>query len=161
MMQKRYLINADGTIPANAPVAALAAAGVILVVPTPVPTPPEGQILVEADAVQVDGVWRQVWEFAPAPEPEPEPVPSLTRPQFEFLLGVSGLADVWGAVEQAVKANDLVQYGLLRGLRARDTFRYESTLAMVSNFAPFLPEGVTLDAETLLPLWMQAAAADI
>jgi hypothetical protein len=160
-MQKRFLINADGTVPANAPIAALEAAGVILVVPTPVPVPPEGQIVVEADAVQVNGVWRQVWEFAPAPEPEEPPMPILTRPQFEFLLGVTGLADVWVAVEEAVKPSDPVQYGLLRGLRARDTFRYESTLAMVGDFAPFLPEGVTLDDETLRPLWLQAAAVDI
>jgi hypothetical protein len=162
-MQKRFLINADGTVPASAPVAALEAAGVILVVPTPVPTPPEGQVVVEADAVQDGDVWRQVWELVPAPEPEPEeaPVPSLTRPQFVFLLRRNGLAQIWTAVEAQAEIADPELYALLGALRERDTFRFETTVAMIATFAPFLPEGVTLDADTLLPMWLQAAAADI
>lgn len=102
-MQKRYLINADGTIPANAPVAALAAAGVILVVPTPRPVPGEGQMVAEADAVQdAQGVWRQVWELVPAPEP---PIPDLTDIQFAQALVIAGIltaaeAEGWVAAGQ-------------------------------------------------------------
>jgi hypothetical protein len=142
--------------------AKLRALGVRFVLATPVPTA-EGMVAEERAAVQDGDVWRQAWELVPAPEPEPEdrPVPALTAPQFEFLLVVTGLADVWDAVQDAVRAQSLEQYAVLRALRKRDSFRFETTVAMVETFAPFLPEGVVLNAETLLPMWLQAAAADI
>ena len=138
----------------------LVAAGVRLVLPTPVPVA-EGMVAEERPAVEVDGEWRQVWELVPAPEPEPAPIPELTRPQFVFLLRRNGLQQIWDAVEAQAEQADPDLYALLGALKERDTFRFETTVAMIGQFAPFLPEGVTLDDETLRPLWMQAAAADI
>lgn len=71
-MPKQFLLNADGSIPANVNVQALHEAGIPLVLPTPMPREP-GMIAVEQEPQQVDGVWRQVWALEPAPEPEPEP----------------------------------------------------------------------------------------
>ena len=72
-MPKQFLLNADGSIPANTNVALLEAEGIPLVLPTSRWRPAEGMVLQEADPVQVDGVWKQVWIEVLAPEPEPEP----------------------------------------------------------------------------------------
>jgi len=69
-MPKQFLLNADGSIPANTNVALLEAEGIPLVLPTPRWRPAEGMVLQEADPVQVDGVWRQVWVLQLAPEPQ-------------------------------------------------------------------------------------------
>jgi hypothetical protein len=68
-MPKQFLLNADGSIPANVNVQALQEAGIPLVLPTPMPRTP-GMVAVEQDPELVDGVWRQVWVEEPAPEPE-------------------------------------------------------------------------------------------
>jgi len=69
-MPKQFLLNADGSIPANTNVALLEAEGIPLVLPTPRWRPLEGMVLQEADPIQVDGVWRQVWVEVITPEPE-------------------------------------------------------------------------------------------
>jgi len=69
-MPKHFLLNPDGSIPANTNVALLEAEGIPLVLPTPRWRPAEGMVLQEADPVQVDGVWKQVWIEVTAPEPE-------------------------------------------------------------------------------------------
>ena len=69
-MPKQFLLNADGSIPANTNVALLEANGIPLVLPTPRWRPSEGMVLQEADPVQVEGVWKQVWIEVSAPEPE-------------------------------------------------------------------------------------------
>lgn len=71
-MPKQFLLNPDGSIPANTNIALLEAEGIPLVLPTPRWRPAEGMALQEADPVQVDGVWRQTWIEVTAPEPEPE-----------------------------------------------------------------------------------------
>lgn len=70
-MPKQFLLNADGSIPANVNVQALQEAGIPLVLPTPMPRE-SGMLTVEQEPQQIDGVWRQVWALEPAPEPEPE-----------------------------------------------------------------------------------------
>ena len=71
-MPKQFLLNADGSIPANVNVQALQEAGIPLVLPTPMPREP-GMIAVEQEPEQdADGIWRQVWLLEPAPEPEQE-----------------------------------------------------------------------------------------
>lgn len=71
-MPKQFLLNPDGSVPANANIELLTAAGISLVMPTPMPRE-GGMVAVEQDPQQdVDGVWRQVWVLQPAPEPEPE-----------------------------------------------------------------------------------------
>ena len=69
-MPKQFLLNADGSIPANTNVELLEAEGIPLVLPTPRWRPAEGMVLQEADPVQVDGVWKQTWIEVTALEPE-------------------------------------------------------------------------------------------
>lgn len=70
-MPKQFLLNPDGSLPANVNIQALQEAGIPLVLPTPMPREP-GMIAVEQEPQQIDGVWRQVWLLEPAPEPEQE-----------------------------------------------------------------------------------------
>ncbi len=71
-MPRQFLLNADGSVPPNVNVDALRAAGIPLVLPTPMPRTP-GMIAVEQEPQLVNGTWLQVWIEMPAPEPEPEP----------------------------------------------------------------------------------------
>lgn len=68
-MPKQFLLNPDGSIPANVNVQALEEAGIPLVLPTPMPRQ-GGMVAVEQEPQQIDGVWRQVWILEPASEPE-------------------------------------------------------------------------------------------
>jgi hypothetical protein len=93
-MPKQFLLNPDGSIPANANVELLQAEGIPLVMPTPIPREP-GMVAVEQEPQQdADGVWRQVWTLEPAPEPEPQPeqpidpLASLTDEQKQALLAL-------------------------------------------------------------------------
>lgn len=70
-MPRQFILNPDGSVPANVNVDLLAAQGIPLVMPTPLPDAP-GMIAVEQDPQQdAAGVWRQVWALAPAPEADP------------------------------------------------------------------------------------------
>lgn len=91
-MIKQFLLNPDGSIPANANVDLLLEQGIPLVIPTTAPTAP-GMIAVEQEPQQDEsGVWRQVWTLAPAPEPvapEPEdPLANLTIEQKQALIAL-------------------------------------------------------------------------
>lgn len=67
-MPKQFLLNPDGSIPANINLQALQEAGVPLVLPTPMPRTP-GMVAIEQEPHQdADGVWRQVWVEEPAQE---------------------------------------------------------------------------------------------
>ena len=66
-MPKQYLLNPDGSIPANINLQALQEAGVPLVLPTPMPRTP-GMVAVEREPQLIDGIWRQVWLEEPAPK---------------------------------------------------------------------------------------------
>jgi len=69
-MPRQFLLNADGSIPANVNVEALQAAGIPLVLPTPMPRQ-GGMVAVEQEPQQdTDGIWKQVWTLETAPEPE-------------------------------------------------------------------------------------------
>jgi hypothetical protein len=70
-MPKQFLLNADGSIPANVNVQALQEAGIQLVLPTTMPRK-SGMVAVEQDPELVDGAWRQVWVLEPAPVQLPE-----------------------------------------------------------------------------------------
>lgn len=66
-MPKQFLLNPDGSIPANANVELLKANGIPLVLPTPMPRE-SGMMAVEQEPKQdADGVWRQVWVLEPVP----------------------------------------------------------------------------------------------
>lgn len=60
-MPKQFLLNPDGSIPANVNLQALQEAGIPLVLPTPMPRTP-GMIAIEQDPQQNEkGLWVQVW----------------------------------------------------------------------------------------------------
>ena len=60
-MPKQFLLNSDGSIPANVNLQALQEAGIPLVLPTPMPRTP-GMVAVEQEPQQdANGIWRQVW----------------------------------------------------------------------------------------------------
>ena len=74
-MVKQFLLNPDGSIPANVKVDVLIAEGIPLVLPTERWTPEPGFTLEERDPAQDEnGVWRQVWVEVAIPEPLPEEV---------------------------------------------------------------------------------------
>ena len=65
-MPKQFLLNPDGSLPANINLELLQAEGIPLVLPTPVPRK-SGMVAVEKDPEQDEnGVWRQVWVLEPA-----------------------------------------------------------------------------------------------
>lgn len=69
---KQFLLRPDGSFPPNTDVEALQKAGVLLVLSTPRPRPGVGQMIVEAEPEQVNGIWRQRWIEVPAPPPSAE-----------------------------------------------------------------------------------------
>lgn len=69
-MPRQFLLNPDGSIPANVNVQALEAAGIPLVLPTPMPRQ-GGMVAVEQEPIKDEqGIWRQQWILEIAPEPE-------------------------------------------------------------------------------------------
>lgn len=67
-MPKQFLLNADGSVPANINLQALQEAGIPLVMPTPMPRE-SGMVAVEQEPQQdADGIWRQVWTLETQPE---------------------------------------------------------------------------------------------
>lgn len=70
-MPKQFLLNPDGSVPANVNLQALQEAGIPLVLPTPMPRTP-GMVAVEQEPQLIDGVWRQVWVMDFAVENTPE-----------------------------------------------------------------------------------------
>lgn len=60
-MPKQFLLNSDGSVPANVNLQVLQEAGIPLVLPTPMPRT-LGMVAVEQEPQQdANGVWRQVW----------------------------------------------------------------------------------------------------
>lgn len=108
------------------------------------PQPPHG------DAIWFEGAW--VYEA---------PAPILTKPQFEWLLAVSGLDEVWEAVEtEQKKQTDRSTYATLRMNRNRGSFELDITLGFIDELAPVIAAvapGVDLSTETVTALWEQAA----
>ena len=69
-MPRQFLLNPDGSVPADANLPLLESLGIPLVLPTPIPRQ-SGMVAVEQEPQQdAEGVWRQVWTLEPAPEPE-------------------------------------------------------------------------------------------
>jgi hypothetical protein len=99
-MVRQFLLRPDGSIPPGTNVAALEAAGVIFVVPTPVPRPSVGMVVKEGAPAQEGDVWRQTWVEEPEPPPAPKPIPAkVTMRQARLILLQAGLLDqVEGAI---------------------------------------------------------------
>lgn len=68
-MPKQFLLNPDGSIPANSNVELLEADGILFVMPAPIPRE-SGMVAVEQEPQQDSGgVWRQVWRLEPCSLP--------------------------------------------------------------------------------------------
>lgn len=96
-MPKQFLLNPDGSIPANANIELLQAEGIPFVLPTEMPRQ-AGMVAIEQEPEQdAQGVWRQVWKLEPVPEPEPQEAPdplvSLTEEQKAALLAYLNAAN--------------------------------------------------------------------
>lgn len=155
----QFLLNPDGSVPPGTDIAALKRLGIPLVMPVRAPSAP-GMVAIERPSALVDGVLTQQWDLVPAPEPEPVAIemPVLNPAQFAFLLAATGYDDLWSGIEAKAKAVDLQAFATLRGLRARDSFRWDETLRLIGQFAEFLPEGAVIDPEALADYWLRAAA---
>ena len=116
----QYLTRPDGSIPSNVNVAALVAAGIKIVRPTPRPTPASGFSLIEGEPVERDGVLWQNWVETPAvaPEPIPPKVPEeVALWQFRAALKLTnnfdrvqyGLAQL--SSPEVIIAAELFEYG--------------------------------------------------
>lgn len=68
MVRHQYLTQPDGSIPPGVDVAALEAAGVLIVRPVEPPRT-AGMVAVEGEPKQRDGVWWQTWREVPAEAP--------------------------------------------------------------------------------------------
>jgi hypothetical protein len=74
-------------------------------------------------------------------------------------LSVSGLEELWEALEATLKHKDRKMYATLRGSRNREVFRFEDTMKLVGIFSPYLPEGAPeITREFIEPLWLEASA---
>ena len=101
----------------------------------------------------------------PAPPPDddtaietPEAPPTLTPPQFEWLLAYTGLDDVWDGLEAATKGVSPETYADLRAARRRGAYEWAETMRLIDVFRPHLPAGSPpLTEAMLLPVWMLAA----
>lgn len=116
----QYLTRPDGSIPPNVDVAALVAAGIKIVRPTPRPTPVFGFSLIEGEPVERDGVLWQNWVEIPivVPEPIPPEVPEeVALWQFRAALKLTnnfdrvqyGLAQL--SSPEVIIAAELFEYG--------------------------------------------------
>jgi hypothetical protein len=154
---QQILLNADGSLPAGIDLQRAALLGLRLVRPVDPPPADPGMMVVEGEPQLLGEVWWQVWTQVPAPA-EPPLLPDLTRSQFAFLLALPPLRSVLEAVEAQIATTNDVLYAALQGYRARDVFPFALTMEIVAQFGPYLPPGVDLGAETITPLWLEAAA---
>jgi len=91
-MPKQFLLNPDGSIPANANIELLQAEQIPLVMPTPIPREP-GMIAIEQEPIQdSNGTWHQVWKLEICPVPENEQTidvfATLTEDQKSALMAI-------------------------------------------------------------------------
>lgn len=116
----QYLTRPDGSIPSNVNVAALVAAGIKIVRPTPRPTPASGFSLIEGEPVGRDGVLWQNWIEMPivVPEPQPPKVPEeVALWQFRAALRLTGNFErvqeglTHLSSPESVVAHELFEYG--------------------------------------------------
>lgn len=99
-MALQFITASDGSVPPGTDVAALLAAGVLLVRPTLPPIPGASQVPRDArDPTQTLGVWYQRWTLDSLPPPPPVRV--ITPRQFLDRLGDARTAAVLAAVMSA------------------------------------------------------------
>lgn len=67
-----------------------------------------------------------------APQP-PADDRDLSRPEFEYLLAMTGLDDVWDALEASLKGTDMPLYATLKSQRVKTRFHLDVTLGFVAS----------------------------
>ena len=93
-----------------------------------------------------------------------DPVPDLTPPQFEYLLALTGLDDVWAALEDGVKKKDRALLAVLRAQRRQSRFVFDVTMQFIAQFmadAVAATPGVDLSEATIKAAWVAAAAVEL
>lgn len=156
---KQFLLNPDGSVPPGTDLKALEDAGIELVQPVQRPVATEGYTYVEGPPES----GYQTWVLVPVPvSTEPQELPHLTPRQFTYLLALSGLDDVWDALEAQTKLVDRTLYATLKASRSSESFHFNETMNMIQIFTPYLPPNAPpLDRETLEPLWLDASTFTI
>jgi len=100
-------------------------------------------------------------EDAPSfPSASPAPDRDLSRPEFAYLLAITGLDDVWDSVQTYAKANDRPLYAILRSQREQQTFRLAVTLEFVAQVAGIVARvapDVDLSEATIRVAWADVA----
>lgn len=80
----------------------------------------------------------------------------LSRPQFSFLLAITGFDEVWNYLQDIMKADgNLHEYAILKAERERTQFRLDRTLSIVENYRDKVPS-VDLSESTIRAAWDQA-----
>lgn len=101
---------------------------------------------------------RQEEEVALAEEAKEQ---DLTKPQFEWLLGRTGLDDVWSALEVNLKGVDRETYATLQFQRNQTNFRLPVTLKFIldlSDQIALVAPDTDLSEPTIRAAWAQALA---
>lgn len=147
----QFLIDQDGTIPSTVDVAALIAAGIRLVHPSPRPDAVEGMQIVEGQPEQRDGIWWQTWGLEPAPPQPPSPVPEeVTLWQFRAALRLSGNFE---RVQYA-----LAQLSTPESILAAELFEYGNKITRRSTLASEIMRVLQVTDEEVDDLFRQADA---
>ena len=104
---------------------------------------------------QVDGVWEANDEKAVQAiiDAYADPLPDLNRAQFAFLLALSGFDLIWDGLETALQKADPLSYATLKGLRASDSFRFDTVLAMIEVYQDRLPQATDLSRTQVTDVW--------
>jgi hypothetical protein len=93
------------------------------------------------------------------PENLPYAPSDLSPRRFNFLLAITGLGDVWDAIEASVKSQDRASYALLKAHRSSASFSQAKTIGLVAMFADaakrVAPDADLSDA-AIKAAWIQA-----
>lgn len=113
--------------------------------------------------MRLDGVWVSSDDAAVQAiiDAYVEPVPDLRPPQFAFLLALTGLDDVWEALEATLKSHDRAMYAQLYAQKWQSRFVFDVTMGMIGSFAPLVAQiapQIDLSEEAIKAAWMTAHA---
>lgn len=145
----QYLTRPDGSVPPNVDTAALEAAGILIVRPTPRPAADPDMVVVEGPPENKDGFWWQTWiqEAAPPPPP-PQVPPSVSLWQFRAALRLNGNFE---RVQYA-----LAQLQSPENVLAAELFEYGNTIYRTSALATELIKILGVTDEQVDALFIQA-----
>ena len=90
---------------------------------------------------------------------QPDPAErDLNKAEFNYLLNLSGLDDVWDAVAAHLKANDRRAYAEMMRELDRSTFRLDYTLARIKAMEPIIRATRSkVTVESVKAIWADVA----